>query len=287
MKNFKSCLTLFLLITLIISCSSDDDDTSPALYIDNGITVTNITLSKQTVFVNEIINFDFESEGHESITIAAEESDIAITTLSETSYEITSSTAVSGFIDVTLSRFTATDTIIELQQVEVNFIDHGANLANSTVEGIQVGDNTSQILIIHGEPEGIRISDSGFTETWYYFSKGISYTIDTTVDVTALKEVISIRLFGLDWGIEIDGTIQNGVAYPYDISNLGNFTDPEGLLMDSVIVEYDLPAEEYKLSGGTSQTYGYSTNTTETFFSFISDDIEDYVGKNVSSIYLF
>ncbi|MDW5290121.1 hypothetical protein [Formosa sp. PL04] len=285
MKKIKFYLTSCLLITALISCSSDDDSTSIEPD-DNGITVSNITLSKQSVFVDDIISLDFDSEGQESIELTSAQTGIAITSLSETSYEITSSGPVSAYIDMTFTR----DTITEVQQVLVNFLPHG--VIGKTVEAIVLDDsNTSYLSLIHGEPDGKRIIKEyitnpedptneilRFSETWYYASKGLSFNIS----IGGL--VIYASFYGDTWSVETDeGTVLNGVPYPYDINGLGSFTDPEGILMDDVVASYGVPDEENKIPGDNGiQVYSYPTVFTA--FLFDSDDVEDYEGKKVKVV---
>lgn len=294
MKRTKYLLSTCLLTILSISCSEEDIITS-----DSNKIVYDISIDKQNAFINDEINLTFNSNSYDNISLNSEEPDITITSTSDTSYKLSSTQPISGIIEITSTHETTTQT----NKVLVNFHQHGTTDYNN-VESITLGtDNQNHILLLHGEPEGIKtetetvtsVSDvNGVTteriatyQHWYYFSKGLSFKIEELAN-----SIISISVYGDTWEAKIDnGEIKTGEIYPYEIADLGNFND--GILMDDVVAKFGNPHIDNKLSSTTSDNlhwYYYADlnsgliSTQKGEFYFNSDDVLNHQGQNVNRI---
>jgi len=282
MKKLNYLLKTFLLLTLIVSCSEDD---APVIDGPNR-NISNIVLNKQNSFVGEDIALTFDASNYESITVTSDDSNISITLISETSYTITSTKALAGYVDIATTIGEET----EIDQVYVTFTEHGTT-DYQTIEGITIGEsNINNLKLLLGEAEAKtdysvsntneETGDVTITtyEIWHYLSRGLSFLIRE-----GIQDVVSVRILGTSWGIEVDGEIKPGVPYPYEIGNLGNFSNADGILMDDVIAEFGALADENKSISEESVNVRYNypliTETINGDFYFTSDDIDDYQGK--------
>lgn len=283
--------TLFILKTclLAIFLSACTDDES----IDSNSSkmISDISIDKQYAFIDDEINLTFQSIEYDEISVTSTEADIIITSSSETSYAISANSEVSATIDIT----STIDTISEVNQVFVNFLEHGVDY--KIVEGISMDiDNIYKMKLIHGEPEGqstttiTNINATTGDTTYvdydynYYFSKGLSFMSLPTNNI-----VISTILYGDNWSIESsDGTINDGDIFPYDIDGLGTFTSTEGILMQDVVTKYGDPNDISIV--GSAVTYKYNdlnssiTGNQFGYFTFNSEDENDYTDKKVTAI---
>ncbi|NJB84052.1 hypothetical protein [Wenyingzhuangia aestuarii] len=286
MKKLKNLFKISLIITLLISCSKDNDISSNANKI-----IYDISINKQNSFIDGEISLTFKTNSYESITVTTDEPNITITQSSDNAYQFSSSQASSGIIEITSNQ----DNTTQKDQVFVNFLEHGTNY--KTTEGVEIDeDNIYKIFLIHGEPEG----KSSFTNTttnqntgvttsttynyWYYFSKGFYFT-----SLNSNNTVISVRLMAKDWTATIENeTSKNGVPFSYDIDGLGSFTNTGGILMQDVVNKYGEP--NVITSEGSNITYKYNdlnsaiSGNQFAYFYFESDDPYIYTDKEVSSI---
>ncbi|MDO6737713.1 hypothetical protein [Wenyingzhuangia sp. 2_MG-2023] len=294
MKKLFSALKSCFILTLLFACSDDDTITSNP---NNNNIVTNISINKQNAFTDEEITLTFDASNYDAITVTSEEPSINITSTSETSYTLTSEQLSSGYINITTTK----DTISELNQVLVNFHEHGIT-DYQTIEGINIADsNIYNLLLLHGEPEGIYTQTITETDTidntittttsnfenWHYLSKGLTFRINRY-----LETVLSVTVYGTEWEVKLDNEENNatGVKYPYEIGDIGNFTD--GILMDTVIEELGtVEDEENKIDATNSlKLYIYDdanpnlTSNQEVGFYFTSDELNEYESKNVKLI---
>lgn len=292
MKKLTSLFTTLLLTFLIFSCSKGED-ISP----EPGKFINNISLSKQSVFVNEELTLSFETNNAEITSVTSDKSDIIITPTSSTSYKITSAKVATGKITITTIR----GEVFEKDEVQVIFNAHGTT-DYQIIEGLDPGVSTKYTAIwLYGAPEGEKIFTTTTTNattgavtntkylTWYYFSKGISITI---VDGTSL--ISNLTVYGTSWSAEIDGQVKQGAAYPHTIGTLGNFTT--GILMDNIVTKFLVPAAADKLTSTIDPNIiGYKyldINTTLTgnqtvIFGFKTDLKDVYQGKFVNEIVFY
>lgn len=280
-----------LLVCIAISCGSDDSISD--------ITLDNLTLEKEFLFIEESTNLNFEVSGQDNISVTSSNGEISIEKITKTNYKISASEAVTGKILVTISNEDPEKTVIET--LNINFLEHGTK-DYQLFEGITIKSDTSDgVKLLHGEPEGlsgINTNSSGTKfQNWYYFSKGFYFTIITkSSNPNFINLVTTAHIFGFSpWSARLDsGQIKrDGITYPHNIAELGNLNTLSGILMDKVIEKHNEPEEKSSLETSTFKWYRYSdlaptiiARKGATFF-FNSDDINEYTGKRISSISLF
>ncbi|MBU2950958.1 hypothetical protein KO493_09625 [Tamlana agarivorans] len=286
MKKLHYLFKSLLVILLFTSCSDDDSIET----ISEDRFVSNISLSKQNVFIEDEVTLKFETNNNETMTIVSENADVNLIPVSDTEYKISSTKAGAGYITITTTK----GEIEQIDQVQVIFNAHGTE-DYVTLEGVIVGEsNRNSLLLLHGEPDEIQQFTASSTnettgvvstinlENWYYLSKGIAFTITDTSGL-----ISQAKIYGTNWAIDIDGDIKQGSPYTGSIGTLGDFST--GILMDDVYAQNGIPTTS-GISGPSMVFYRYADLNTSAagsqigIFNFSSDDVDDYIGKDVTSI---
>ena len=122
----------------------------------------------------------------------------------------------------------------------------------------------------------------GKYEFLYYFSKGFSLYVNKGTDV-----IFASRIYGISWSRNIDGVDVIGDEYPYSLSGIGNFTDQDGLNMDTVISSLGQPGSGRKYASTTQNStlkwyvYDSLNNMGTVIFYFWADSLDAYQGERV------
>lgn len=267
-------LTLSLALFVLTSCSSDDKDPDPAVIF------TSLDTNKKDVYTEEKITLNIDGSGYSDIEVSSSNTDIKITKVSTTIYEISSSKATIANIYVKLKN----NTYNALKTVVVNFYEHGIKNF-TTVEGIKVNvDLSSKIITLLGEPENKTVSTTNSnTEFWSYPSKGIVFAISKNTNLVDNINAYSSNFFT---------TLENGTKvyyknYPYEIGN-GWYINNPNTTMDAVITKLGTPLNKYSSTTdptSTLRTYRFATQNM--YLGFYSETEDNYTGKTIRSIILY
>ncbi|MEP1488311.1 MAG: hypothetical protein ABJK28_07775 [Algibacter sp.] len=290
MRTNYLLITLFL--TLLYTSCSDDDHAVYVSDIENEFTAFNVDNNDQ--FTGNIANLIINDGGYSNIQVIPVDStdmtlSVSINKIDDLNYTISSTEEGNQLVQITATDASGNELTGYRRMF---FHEHGTTDYN-TVEGIVIGfDLNRKLTALHGEPEAIEIRASTTettvnnegetitryirgTETWYYFSKGFDITIDSRSE-----SIIGMSLFGIEGTVLKDDVSYDIVPYAYGVDGLSSFNTSEGLLMDEVIEKYGEPNK--KKEGTTTHVYEYDN----VFFLFSSDNVDEYAGKKVSSIFM-
>lgn len=282
-------ITLFLTFSLI-SCSEDEN---PLYVSDVENKFTAFSVDNNYQFADDTINLIVE-EGYSNIEVVPVDSMattdfILINEIDDLNYTISLTEEIEAN---ELIRIKATDTDGNefTGYSRIFFHEHGTKDDFVTVEGIVIGTDTHRkITALHGEPEDIyiretsietNVNEDGDQETvytqgieiWNYFSKGLTFTIDSRTE-----KVTDILVYGIEGTILRDDVSYDVVPYAYELDEgLSKFDTSEGVLMDEIIAKY---GDGYEAIEGSNTNHIYAYDNL--IFTFSSDNVDEYQGKRV------
>lgn len=258
-----SFLTLSFAFFFFTSCSTDDKD--PA------IVFTSLEANKTQTYIESAITLNFSGTGYSDISVTSTNTAVKITKTSSTSYEISSTIATSANIVVALKN----NSYNESKNITLNFYEHGIKNFN-TVEGIKVDvDLSSKITTLLGEAENKTNSTDGLTEYWYYYTKGISFSI------TKLSSIVNqIDLYSSNYYYVNSANTQTSYTnYPYEIGNSWKINNST-TTMDMIVTQLGIPnTKGTSTTSSTNRYYQYSAQNI--VFRFYSDSEDNYTGKKI------
>lgn len=269
MKLLNYFLFVIIACFLCIGCSTDDNDNDSELPVE----FTALEASKTYSFIENTITLTIIGEEFTNIEVTSDNSDLTITQINDTNYEVSSLVEARGVISVKLKNGSSSEAKLK----SVSFHEHGIKNFES-VEGIEINvDKIDKVLDLIGEPDRILNRASG-SESWYYFSKGIVLSVQNSNDI-----VQEATVFAVEWRITIGDDSFEASIYANDINDIWNLSQAS-LIMDDVISLLDLPDNMVENALGNIKEYVYNEGV---IFSFASDDLNNYQGKQVVQIELF
>ncbi len=266
---------LIFAVFIFTSCSEDEAMLPP-------VELDNVELSSMTTYIEEPISITVKGSGYSSIDVKSviPSNALIIEEVSKNIVEITATRAVKGRIYISLVN--ENGDLSETETFDVEFYEHGI-LDFKTIEGIEIDvDKKAKALALLGAPEGVLESSDGKYEFLYYFSKGFSLYVNKGTDV-----IFASRIYGISWSRNIDGVDVIGDEYPYSLSGIGNFTDQDGLNMDTVISSLGQPGSGRKYASTTQNStlkwyvYDSLNNMGTVIFYFWADSLDAYQGERV------
>lgn len=263
--NYFFILPIVLL--LFLGCSKDDEEEA------NLIVFKNLTASKELSFTDSLITINIDGSGYsESIVTSNSLVDVTITKVNKNTYTVKASKAGEVKINVEIKNGNYGET----KSIFLSFYEHGIK-NYKIIEGIEINvDKTDKVSALLGEPDLITSSSNKLYDVWYYLSKGFFFYIHKTSKIVAQS-----RVYGIDWGLKVNGKEEKGLHYPYEIGNSLKIANGQTLMDDAIKALGGI----YKKEEGSTRYYYLYERGVVLYFS--SNSIDEYVGKPVDYIDLY
>jgi len=277
--SFKSIIhgvLAIILISLLVSCSSDDNSNTPVI---NSVTVT-----KYNAYIDEKITLNIDATGYTDTNLYSlnTASPVKFAKTAPTTFDITTTAAIPRALVFAQLKNGTSKTESGL---EVGFFVHGVDATYTYAEGLKSADPSSKVVELLGEPTNKMTSTANPSlESWDYPSKGISVGINKQPTGALTVSYVSLRSSNF-YTIKSDGTKVFFTNYLGDLGN-GWKINNTNTKMDAIIAKLGTPTVKASdPNDPTSQlrTYTFSNNTR---FSFYGATENDYVGKLVQSFSL-
>lgn len=275
MFKLRHFCILSILVLFITGCSSNED--SDVVKKDDPIIFTSLTASKKSSFIDEVITISIDATAYKDIVVTTNKFSVKATKISANSYEIESTEAIGVRVKVVLENNNSSET----KSIDLDFYEHGVK-DNVIVEGIEIDvDRSDKLLELFGEPDGKLDSTNGEDEFWYYFLRGLYFSLDKVT-----KRVGSAYLYSYDgWTRTINDVTFTGELYPYEIGNSKKIAGGQ-TKMDEIVDIFGEPDEKHK-SSNTSSNLKWYVYYGGVVFYFNSDSLDNYQGKPVNSMWVY
>ncbi|WP_424001193.1 hypothetical protein [Maribacter sp. IgM3_T14_3] len=270
--KFNHLLITVIIFSIILSCSSDDSENLET----NPIIITSIDSSKELAFTEEEIIVSIDAEGYLNIEVTSNTNNVTVNKINSTTYTLSATVATEVTIQITLT----SENFTEVKNVDYIFFEHGV-IDFKVVEGLTLDkDSPVRVRELHGDPDYILTIEDKNEEVWHYFNKGFWILMDNNVD-----QAHYMRLYGIPWSRTFENTEYIGEQYQYEISE-GLKIENLQLSMTTVVDRFGLPTEKFT-STNNERLHIYDYENLEILFYFQSDDIDDYIGKNVGYVNVY
>ncbi|GIZ09406.1 hypothetical protein [Flavobacterium sp. UMI-01] len=270
MKKLNVLFLLCLLLTLFISCSSDDNK-------DPDVIFNSITANKSDVYLEESIIITLDGTGFTESNLTSSNTKMKITKISNTTYEVSSIDATSGRVYAELRNNTYSKT----KNIPINFYKHGV-IDFKMVEGIAINvDSSDKLLKLLGEAE-VKTDITGATtptELWEYPSKGVNFVV-----IKSSKIITSAKVNSSNFYINMPNNSRVFYTkYPYEIGN-GWKIDDANSTMTQVVNKLGNSNSKNTYTTTTLKSYFYLLNNFGLYFYFYADTEDDYNNKTIRSL---
>ena len=292
MTKIKRLLTYTCIAILFFSCSSESNDETPPVAFES------FSVSKNISFTDTPIILNINGSNFESSELIFTNDNVESKKINETTYEITASEALIEQIRIRL--INGGD--IQSKSVMLEFIEHGV-LNSNVVEGIKVDTHkTERLLEILGEPDGKIEYSSGTSSGWVYTS-GVTFIVTKATNTIATA---SINTY--DRAIQAGDKSVLVKAYPYLINGTFDFSDFGRNKIDNIVDSLGLPTFIYtgtlpvgtfsyknqirppsSTARGLYQYVYFNNSDIQNGMSvvFFSNNIDDYMGENITDFLIF
>lgn len=246
-----------------------------------------IEISQNFAFIEDVVSLNINASGYGEIEVTSNNSEIvSVTSVGDGIYEVSATEAVDVNIYVKLKDKNG-DATGAFKTANVTFCEHGVKNFD-TVEGIKIDtDKSAKVIQVKGEPELKRdlfSDDVKVGEKWYYFSKGVYFSMQ---DIGDSKLVQSCCFYGFTGSVTYDEVSYNVTKFPYEIGFSLKLSDNNST-MDTVVSELGSPSQKRDYSASTRNNSYLYTNTTQSVrFYFLGDTAEDYAGQKIYAFIIY